>query len=358
MKDGDPHEDIPFRRVAREPTPPARDPGALYARVNSAETRELPMRRQGLVRRASGAVAVLCVPAMLAVLAGCGSSESPGSSDSPSASGSSSSSSSQPTANGSTGSTPVPSSGTTSPSAPADRPGTCLGPQPGKPNTKVPVACTEPHDLEVAAPLRTKASSYNVAHAEAEQTCRSAGAAYLGSPYHASTRLRVSPGMPSREGWTKGQRGGSCLVEIHSADQRSFVTQRGSVRNALAGAGLHTYRLCGVGKANDAGRLVSTSCDRPHRSEALPFTVITGVATDRYPGRQVLNRQVGPQCRQALREFLGLNGYRPDIQAGWRMPTQTQWATGSRTATCYADLDLPVRKTARSLGPRPLTTLR
>lgn len=293
-----------------------------------------------LFRCAAGTVAVLFA------LAGCGSSAPQ---SEPSSTGSA-------TSTPSAGTTPTPSQGGASPSKPAnDGVGTCLGPKPGKPQTKQATPCSGPHELEVAAAFTVKATAFAAGEAEAEQTCRAAVAAYLGSPSYPSTRIRSDAVLPDKASWAKGHRHTSCLVREETPDMRNWVTRRGSLRNILADdEQVHRYRLCGAVKASRADTMRYISCDRPHLAEALPTGVTLGTAADPYPGRQALNRQIGPQCRTALREFLRISGHRTDVVAGWRMSSQKQWATGSRTATCYAEVDSPIRKSLRAIANRPL----
>jgi Septum formation len=203
-----------------------------------------------------------------------------------------------------------------------------------------------------------KATTFAAGRAESEETCRDAVAAYLGSPDHASTRIRSEAVEPAEKVWAAGNRDGSCLVREVEPDLQKWVTRRGSLRNVLSGPErLHQYRLCGATKAG-ADTMRYIDCDRPHLAEALPISILLGTAADPYPGRAALNRQVGSQCRTALRAFLNLSGHRTDVVATWRMSSQQQWAAGHRTATCFAQVDSPIRKTLRALANRPLTPLR
>ncbi|NUT52190.1 MAG: septum formation family protein [Saccharothrix sp.] len=181
--------------------------------------------------------------------------------------------------------------------------------------------------------------------------CRAALTAYLGSPDHDATRLQAHAFWPSRDGWAKGDRWLVCTVVEHNPDG-SRARRKTSAKDLLKAAGFGTVQLCATaspGEAKDAGL---TTCDRPHKAEAVPGVLALGGAKDPAPSVDQVNAKAAEHCAKAVTSYVGAQ--RDDVFASWRAFGSQAWSEGYTSAVCYAEAIRPFSGRLWGLGTNPL----
>lgn len=229
-------------------------------------------------------------------------------------------------------------------------PGQCIdGDEP------TPVDCDEPHTVEV-----TSSGTFGGAMAEEPPerdeifaavfpSCREEAANYLGSDDYDLTTLSAWLVWAGKDAWARGERWYRCgVVELDKADMAKQRT--GSIRNALRGDGVHTYRLCSLTAPSEEPPALTT-CDRPHRGEAVAL-VPMGKHTDPLPSEKEFDTAAKEACGNAVIDYLGAQ--RDDVAAAWRWPDESAWRLGFNALTCYLETDVPVTSSLRGVKNSPL----
>jgi hypothetical protein len=205
------------------------------------------------------------------------------------------------------------------------------------------ISCDRPHEYEVTLsgdlPPEARNSYPPSSEPTIGPTCWSSRSEYLGSPDADATRLDSSVLWPTQEQWDAGDRWFACVVSDPGTDEAPDQ-RTGSVADALAD-GLGTFQECFVDEPEPGGPNQVTSCDEPHRSEAVPGVLALGDPSGPPPDVvQVVADRAVPHCEEAVREYLG--GDRPDVSPHLLAPRPDQWSYSAYTAVCYAVSDEPV----------------
>ncbi|GAB2997673.1 septum formation family protein [Saccharothrix stipae] len=181
--------------------------------------------------------------------------------------------------------------------------------------------------------------------------CRTALTAYLGSPDHDATRLQAHAYWPSRDGWAKGDRWHVCTV-VELKPDGSRARRQGSAKDLLKAAGFGTVQLCATaspGQARDAG---ITTCDQPHKAEAVPGVLALGGPQEPAPSLDQVNAKAAEHCAKAVTNYVGAQ--REDVFASWRAFGSQAWSEGYTSAVCYAEATRPFTGRLWGLGKNPL----
>ncbi|MFI9008551.1 septum formation family protein [Actinosynnema sp. NPDC053489] len=181
--------------------------------------------------------------------------------------------------------------------------------------------------------------------------CRAALTAYLGSADHDATRLQAHAWWPSRDGWARGDRWRVCAV-VELKPDGSRVRRKAGAKDLLKAAGFGTVQLCATaspGEAKDAG---ITTCDQPHRAEAVPGVLTLGDPRDPAPALEQVNARAAEHCARAVRNYVGAD--REDVFASWRAFGSQAWSEGWTSAVCYAEATRPFSGRLWGLGRNPL----
>ncbi len=229
-------------------------------------------------------------------------------------------------------------------------PGQCLnGDEP------TPVDCDEPHTVEITASgtfggaMAEEPPGRDEIFAAVFPSCREEAANYLGSDDYDLTTLSAWLVWAGKEAWARGERWYRCgVVELDKADVAKQRT--GSIRNALRGDGVHTYRLCSLTAPSEEPPALTT-CDRPHRGEAVAL-VPMGEHTDPLPGDEKFDAAARNACESAVIDYLGVR--RDDVAVAWRWPDAAAWRLGFNNLTCYLQTEVPITSSLRGAGDSPL----
>ncbi|MGW4110592.1 septum formation family protein [Actinosynnema sp. NPDC004786] len=181
--------------------------------------------------------------------------------------------------------------------------------------------------------------------------CRAALTAYLGSADHDATRLQAHALWPSRDGWAKGDRWRLCTV-VELKPDGSRARREGSAKDLLKAAGFGTVQLCATaspGEAKDAG---ITTCDQPHKAEAVPGVLALGDHREPAPSLEQVNAKAAEHCARAVTNYVG--AAREDVFASWRAFGSQAWSEGYTSAVCYAEAVRPFTGRLWGLGKNPL----
>ncbi|PSL55242.1 putative regulator of septum formation [Saccharothrix carnea] len=181
--------------------------------------------------------------------------------------------------------------------------------------------------------------------------CRAALTAYLGSADHDATRLRAHAFWPSRDGWAKGDRWRVCTV-VELKPDGTRVRRETSAKDLLKAAGFGTVQLCATtspGEAKDPG---ITTCDQPHKAEAVPGVLALGSPQDPAPSLEQVNAKAAEHCARAVTNYVGAP--REDVFASWRAFGSQAWSEGYTSAICYAEATRPFSGRLWGLGRNPL----
>ncbi|MEY7973199.1 septum formation family protein [Saccharomonospora xinjiangensis] len=218
-----------------------------------------------------------------------------------------------------------------------------------------PIDCDEPHTVEITASgtfggaMAEKPPARDEVFAAVFPSCRQEAAAYLGSDDYDLTTLSAWLLWAGEDAWARGERWYRCgVAELDKANEAKQRT--GSVRNALRGDGVHTYRLCSLTAPSEAPP-APTPCDRPHRGEAVAV-VPMGKHTDPLPSEEEFDAAAIEACEKAVTTYLG--GSREDVAAAWRWPDDVAWKRGFTNLTCYAQTEAPVTASLRGVKDSPL----
>jgi hypothetical protein len=214
----------------------------------------------------------------------------------------------------------------------------------------VTVACSRPHELEVAAAFgsghRRFPGDAELA-GEARAKCIAAIAKYVGAPFEriGADRLDLTPTSAS---WRAGGHRIVCLIDTPSAISQPLADAglaAAVVTKGLIGGAELVPGDCLPSPSDPASRQVRLiACAEGHQYELYAKQELEDVS---FPGQEALETRTNKFCAEAFEPYIGHPYAESSFQVVVLYPKEDNWKRGEREISCFLEFDKPSEGSAK-----------
>jgi hypothetical protein len=195
-------------------------------------------------------------------------------------------------------------------------------------------SCTQSHELEIIAVVKTSAHSGDIVKRGILRTwtCNNVVSRYLGSPSAAFSLILGQP-VPAAVD-TGSDSHIVCAAAVSKPDDSGYQEISYRLKNRIKQTGYVPYRICTSDRPSQDDSPKIVPCSDPHKAETIGGFVI-GKADGKYPGSKAVDQAALRHCVPLARTYLGT--VRGDVIAAANSTGRSGWQQGTTMTACFVE---------------------